>query len=82
MNACFRSQRHQPPGRHRRVGDQLHAPCLGQRRQHQEPFPASSRVRASSWICRGRRGLPSSVWAPINIESTSPVAPPVARPRQ
>ena len=38
MDALFGSQRHQPPGLHRRAGDQLHAPRLGQRRQHEDPF--------------------------------------------
>jgi hypothetical protein len=38
MDALLRSQRPQPPGLHRRARDQLHAPHLGQRRQHQEPF--------------------------------------------
>ena len=35
---CFRSQRHQRPGLHGMAGHQLHAPRLGHRRQHQEPF--------------------------------------------
>ena len=38
VNALFRSQRHQPPGLYRRARDQPHAPRLGQRRQHEEPF--------------------------------------------
>jgi len=37
-DALFGSQRHQSPGLDRRTGDQVHAPCLGERRQHQEPF--------------------------------------------
>src|SRR5262249_26213858 len=37
-DALVRSQGHQPPGLHGRAGDPLHAPRLGQRRQHEEPF--------------------------------------------